>query len=160
MCDSSEIIKFYIFLPIVHEEMPEQIFVENVKDRMIFIARNMNDIEYKWNIYDEYKDLRYKMYAVSILKDNNRDNIILKCFFPTYLIDKVGIHRSHWSPFFPYIHLICNFNASKDGFFDHNVIDFTPKILINNREKLKIFIYRPTFTDIKKEINCICYIEY
>lgn len=158
MSESPEILKFFMFFPIVSETMPEQIYVQNESDGMIFIAKSDSDIAYQWNIYDEYPRLRYKMYSMNILKDNEFGDVVFRCFLPTELVSKVGLHQSYWSPYFAFINLTCNFKASSK--FDHNTIDFTPKVSINDTEKIKVFIYRPTFTETKQEINCICYIEY
>lgn len=164
MDEELDIVRFHIVLPIVSDTMPDQIFVKNQRDGMIFIATVISDVEYKWNVTDEH-DIKYKIYTMSMIKDNDTGDIVLICYLPTYIISKVGIHNSYWCSYFPFLELKCNFvtygNSSKSmGVFDHNVIDFTPKILINKPEKIKIFIYRPTFTELQKEINCLCYIEY
>lgn len=158
MSESPEILRFFMFLPIMHENMPDQILVQNENDGMIFIAKCDSDVEYQWNIYDEHPRLYYRMFSMNVLKDNDHGDVVFKCFLPTNFIAKVGIHQSYWCPYLPFITLTCNFKSSSK--FDHNTIDFTPKISIKNREKIKTFIYRPTFVEGYKEINCICFIEY
>lgn len=164
----SEIVRFTFLLPIVHEEMPEQIFIKKMDDGLIFVAKIIDDDQkYKWNIiHDDLSDVRYKLYYTNMLMGNNNGDICLECYLPTYIVEKVGIHYSYSCDYLPFIPLICDFKTYQTRksvhFFDHNVIDFTPKIEIKNKEKLKIFIYRPTFyfKDNKREINCICFIEY
>lgn len=164
----SEIVKFTFLLPIVHDEMPEQIFIKKLDDGLVFVAKIVdNGKRYKWNIIDdELSDVRYQLYTTNMLMNNNKGDISIECFLPTYIVEKVGIHHSYSCDYLPYISLICDFKTYQFKktvhFFDHNVIDFTPKIEIKDKEKLKIFIYRPTFyfKENKREINSICFIEY
>lgn len=166
----TDVIKLTFLLPFYTEDeddFPDQLIVRKKDDNLIFVSKLEKSTEYRWKILDKRdhdEPIFYRLFSTNIIINNNNADVVLECFFPNYYMEKVGLHYSYSCSAVPFIPLIIDFRSRENKksihYFDHNIIDFKPKININNKNNLKVLVFRPTFKKNHKEITCLAFVEY